>query len=49
LEARLNGYPLQTPVLIRADAELPLQGFVTVMDKVKTLGFNKLNLQTEAL
>ena len=49
LEKRLLAYPLQTPVLIRADAELPLQGFVTVMDKVKTLGFKKLNLQTEAL
>ena len=49
LEKRLLAYPIQTPVLIRADAELPLQRFVTVMDKVKTLGFKKLNLQTEAL
>jgi len=49
LEQRLTLYPTQTPVLIRADAALPLQGFVSVMDKVKTLGFNKLNLQTEAL
>lgn len=49
LEQHLNGYPRKTPVLIRADASLPLQGFVTVMDKVKTLGFQSLNLQTEAL
>ena len=49
LEKRLLAYTTQTPVLIRADAELPLQGFVTVMDKVKTLGFKKLNLQTEVL
>lgn len=48
LQQRLMLYPLQTPVLIRADAALPLQGFVTVMDKVKMLGFQKLNLQTEA-
>ena len=48
LQQRLMHYPLQTPVLIRADAALPLQGFVTVMDKVKMLGFQKLNLQTEA-
>lgn len=49
LERRFLAYHLQTPVLIRADSALPLQGFVTVMDKVKTLGFQKLNLQTEAL
>ncbi|MFC1769813.1 ExbD/TolR family protein [Nitrospirota bacterium] len=36
-----------TPVLIRADSGLPLQLFVDVMDTVKTLGFNKLSLQTE--
>ena len=47
LEPLLKTYSTQTPVLIRADAALPLQGFVTVMDKVKTLGFEKLNLQTE--
>ena len=49
LERRFLTYHVQTPVLIRADSALPLQGFVTVMDKVKTLGFQKLNLQTEAL
>ena len=49
LEECLVPYPKQTPVLIRADAELPLQGFVTLMDKVKTLGFKQLTLQTKAL
>lgn len=49
LEQCLVPYSKQTPVLIRADADLPLQGFVTVMDKVKTLGFKRLTLQTEAL
>lgn len=49
LDLLLASYPKQTPVLIRADGSLPLQGFVTLMDKVKTLGFHKLNLQTETL
>lgn len=35
------------PVLIRADRQLPLQGFVDVMDTVKVLGFTKVSLQTE--
>jgi biopolymer transport protein ExbD len=49
LEQRLAKYSKQTPVLIRADAELPLQDFVTVLDKVKGLGFKQLTLQTKAL
>jgi biopolymer transport protein ExbD len=47
LAQHLEDYPKQTPVLIRADAALPLQEFVSVMDNVKMLGFQKLNLQTE--
>ena len=47
LAHHLDGYPKQTPVLIRADAALPLQEFVSVMDNIKMLGFQKLNLQTE--
>jgi len=43
----LDDFPRQTQVLIRADAALPLQEFVSVMDKVKMLGFQQLNLQTE--
>jgi biopolymer transport protein ExbD len=49
LDQRLVTYPKQTQVLIRADAGLPLQRFVSVMDRFKTLGFHKLNLQTETL
>ena len=49
LEQQIEAYPTQTPVLIRADAALPLQGFVSVLDRVKTLGFHNLNLQTETL
>ena len=36
-----------TPVLIRADRDIRLQGFVDVLDIVKTLKFNKVSLQTE--
>ena len=43
----LDDFPRQTQVLIRADAALPLQESVSVMDKVKMLGFQQLNLQTE--
>jgi biopolymer transport protein ExbD len=43
----LDDFPRQTQILIRADAALPLQEFVSVMDKVKMLGFQQLNLQTE--
>ena len=35
-------------ILIRADRQLPLQNFVSVMDRVKQLGFVKISLQTEA-
>ncbi|MCG6537788.1 MAG: biopolymer transporter ExbD [Syntrophales bacterium LBB04] len=35
------------PVLIRADRSLPLQGFVDVLDLVKTLGFQRVSLCTE--
>ena len=44
-----HGDQRRAPERIRADAALPLQGFVSVMDKVKTLGFKELNLQTESL
>jgi biopolymer transport protein ExbD len=36
-----------TPFLIRADRELPLQGFVDVLDAVKNSGFRQVSLQTE--
>ena len=47
LAHHLDDFPRQTQILIRADAALPLQEFVSVMDKVKMLGFQQLNLQTE--
>ena len=36
-----------TYVLIRADKDIPLQIFVDVLDIVKSLGFQKVSLQTE--
>jgi biopolymer transport protein ExbD len=36
-----------TPFLIRADRNLPLQGFVDVLDTVKNTGFRQVSLQTE--
>lgn len=36
-----------SPVLIRADKALALQGFVEVLDSVTCMGFKKLSLQTE--
>ena len=49
LEQSLLPYPKQTPILIRADAGLPLQDFVSVMDRIKSIGFQKLTLQTKVL
>jgi biopolymer transport protein ExbD len=47
----LGGYlrPLDRslPMLIRADREVELQSFVSVIDVVKHLGFKKVSLQTE--
>ncbi|MCX5813717.1 MAG: biopolymer transporter ExbD [Proteobacteria bacterium] len=39
--------PRQTPFLIRADKDIPLQGFVEVLDLIKTGGFKRVSLQTE--
>ena len=39
----------ETPVLIRADKHLVLQIFVDVLDRVKSLGFRKVSLQTEPI
>ena len=36
------------PILIRADRDIALQVFVDVLDAVKTLGFKRVSLQTEA-
>ena len=37
-----------TPILIRADKNIALQTFVTVLDVVKSGGFTRVSLQTEA-
>jgi len=37
----------ETPVLVRADKDLALQGFVDVFAAIKQLGFSQLSLQTE--
>lgn len=48
LSEKLVAIDRSAPILIRADRDLPLQGFVSVLDRVKNLGFNRVGLQTEA-
>jgi biopolymer transport protein ExbD len=47
LKGELGDMPKDTPFLIRADQNLPLQNFVEVLDVVKTMGFKRVSLQTE--
>lgn len=47
LKARISSMPKETPFLIRADKDIHLQGFVEVLDLIKTAGFRKVSLQTE--
>lgn len=47
LKALFVGIPKETPFLIRADKDIHLQGFVEVLDLIKTAGFKKVSLQTE--
>jgi biopolymer transport protein ExbD len=47
LKACITAIPRQTPFVIRADKDIPLQGFVEVLDLIKTAGFRKVSLQTE--
>lgn len=49
LKARIGAVPKETPFLIRADKDIPLQGFVEVLDLIKTAGFRKVSVQTEWL
>ena len=44
----LNHLDRSTPILIRADKSIALQTFVDVLDVVKTGGFSRVSLQTEA-
>lgn len=47
LTLALNAVDRQTPVLVRADKSLALQGFVDVFAAIKQQGFNQLSLQTQ--
>lgn len=47
LSTRLQPLARTTPVLIRADRNIPLQGFIEVLDLVKQIGFSKVSVQTE--
>ncbi|WP_306548323.1 biopolymer transporter ExbD [Desulfobulbus sp.] len=47
LAAVLEGVDRETPILVRADKSLALQGFVDVFGAIKQLGFTHLSLQTE--
>jgi len=47
LKACIPAIPRQTPFVIRADKDIPLRGFVEILDLLKTAGFRKVSLQTE--
>jgi biopolymer transport protein ExbD len=47
LKQSLEGQNRNVPILIRADRQIVLQGFVDVLDQVKILGFKRVSLQTE--
>ena len=47
LAAALDAVPRDTPILLRADRALPLQGFVDVYECIRGQGFTRLGLQTE--
>lgn len=47
LKTALVALPKETPFLIRADKDIHLQGFVEVLDLVKSAGLRKVSLQTE--
>jgi len=47
LKEQLKPVARSTPVLIRADRSIPLQGFIDVLDLVKGSGFNRVSIQTD--
>jgi len=49
LKAQIVSVPREAPFLIRADKDIHLQGFVEVLDLIRTAGFRKVSLQTEWL
>ena len=47
LKTSIASVPRQTPILIKADKDIHLQGFIEVLDLVKSGGFKKVSVQTE--
>jgi biopolymer transport protein ExbD len=47
LKGAISAVSKETPFLIRADKDIPLQGFVDVLDMIKAGGFKRVSLQTE--
>ncbi|HOE18384.1 MAG TPA: biopolymer transporter ExbD [Syntrophorhabdaceae bacterium] len=47
LEARINEFSRETPVLVKADRHLAVQACVDVLDVLTGKGFRKVALQTE--
>ena len=47
LKAAMDDQNRNVPILIRADRNIALQGFVEVLDIIKTMGFKRVSLQTE--
>jgi biopolymer transport protein ExbD len=46
LESALKSKSRDNPVLISADRELTIQPFITLVDALKRLGFNRIGIQT---
>lgn len=49
LAGKVSGLPAETSFLIRADKDLPLQGFVDVADVLKRAKFTHVALQTQTI
>jgi biopolymer transport protein ExbD len=47
LRDRLMGVSRESPVLVKADRSLAVQGCVDVLDVLAAIGFRKVSLQTE--
>jgi len=48
LQNTLRSLDRNSPFMIRADRDIPLQNFVDVLDIVKNAGFKQVSLQTES-
>lgn len=45
LDATLLAYPRESPVLVRADKVTRLERFVSVVDRIRALGFRQVSLE----